>query len=37
MKVCMIPYWSIMLPLTLLSAYLILWKPRKRDSGLTQN
>jgi hypothetical protein len=24
-----IPYWSIVLPLTLLSAYLILWKPRK--------
>jgi hypothetical protein len=23
-------YWSIVLPLTLLSAYLILWKPRKR-------
>lgn len=26
---CMVPYWSIILPLTLLSAYLILWKPRK--------
>lgn len=25
-----IPYWSIVLLLTLLSAYLILWKPRKR-------
>lgn len=24
-----IPYWSVVLPLTLLSAYLILWKPRK--------
>lgn len=24
------PYWLIVLPLTLLSAYLILWKPRKR-------
>jgi hypothetical protein len=23
------PYWSLALPLTLLSAYLILWKPRK--------
>jgi hypothetical protein len=23
-------YWSIAIPLTLLSAYLILWKPRKR-------
>lgn len=29
MKVCMIPYWSIVLPLTLFSAYMILWKPRK--------
>ncbi|MDB5343493.1 MAG: hypothetical protein JWP89_1870 [Schlesneria sp.] len=25
-----IPYWSIIIPLTLLSACLILWKPRKR-------
>ena len=25
-----IPYWSIVIPLTLLSAYLLLWKPRKR-------
>jgi hypothetical protein len=25
-----IPYWSLVLPLTALSAYLILWKPRKR-------
>jgi hypothetical protein len=25
-----IPYWLIAVPLTLLSAYLILWKPRKR-------
>jgi hypothetical protein len=25
----LIPYWSLVLPLTLLSAYLILWKPRK--------
>jgi hypothetical protein len=24
----MVPYWSLVLPLTLLSAYLILWKPR---------
>ena len=23
-------YWSLVLPLTLLSAYLLLWKPRKR-------
>ncbi|MEI8383777.1 MAG: hypothetical protein WCJ09_26925 [Planctomycetota bacterium] len=27
-----IRYWSIVLPLTLLSAYLILWKPRKRKA-----
>ncbi|HEY4261032.1 MAG TPA: hypothetical protein VGM98_12760 [Schlesneria sp.] len=26
-----IPYLSIVLPLTFLSAYLILWKPRKRE------
>jgi hypothetical protein len=25
-----IPYWSLVLPLTLLSAYFILWKPRTR-------
>lgn len=25
-----IPYWSLVLPLTLLSLYLFLWKPRKR-------
>jgi hypothetical protein len=23
-----LPYWSIAIPLTLLAAYLILWKPR---------
>lgn len=27
-----VPYWTITIPLTLLSAYLILWQPRKRDS-----
>ena len=27
-----LPYWSITIPLTLLSAYLILWKPRKCQS-----
>lgn len=27
----MVPYWSLVLPLTLLSAYLILWNPRKRS------
>ena len=26
-----VPYWAIVWPLTLLSAYLILWKPRKRE------
>lgn len=26
-----IPYWSIATPLTLLSAYLLLWKSRKQD------
>jgi hypothetical protein len=25
-----IPYWSLVIPLALLSAYLILWQPRKR-------
>ena len=25
------PYWSLAIPLTLLSAYLILWKPRKQQ------
>jgi hypothetical protein len=29
-----IPYWSIAVPLTLLSAYLILWKPRKRPGSV---
>jgi hypothetical protein len=29
-KWCRIPYWGIILPLTLLSAYLILWKPRTK-------
>jgi hypothetical protein len=27
------PYWSLVLPLTLLSAWLILWKPRKVNGG----
>ena len=26
---CVIPYWYLTIPLTLLSAYLILWKPRR--------
>lgn len=34
---CRVPYWSIVVPLTLLSAYLILWKPRKRGSGPPQS
>lgn len=29
-----VPYWAIAVPLTLLSAYLILWKPRKPSSRL---
>lgn len=28
-----LPYWSIVIPLTLLSAYLILWKPRPKPKG----
>ena len=28
----LIPYWSIVVPLTLLSAFLLLWKPRKSTS-----
>lgn len=28
--VVVIPYWSVVWPLTLLSAYLILWKPRPK-------
>lgn len=37
MVFAIIPYWSVTLPLTLLSAYLILWKPRRRESRSTQN
>jgi hypothetical protein len=29
-RVCAVPYWSIVLPVTFLAAYLILWTPRKR-------
>jgi hypothetical protein len=29
---CVVPYWSLVLPLTLLSAYLLLWKPGKREA-----
>lgn len=28
-----IPHWSVFIPLTLLSAYLILWKPRQRTGS----
>lgn len=28
---CVIPYWSLVLPLTLLSAVLLLWPQRKRE------
>jgi hypothetical protein len=30
--VTLIPYWFLAIPLTLLSAYLILWKPRQREA-----
>jgi hypothetical protein len=30
--VCVVPCWAIVIPLTLLAAYLILWKPRKREA-----
>ncbi len=26
-----VPYWTFVVPLTLLSVYLILWRPRKRE------
>ena len=29
---CAIRYWSLVIPLTLLSAYLIVWKPRTRPA-----
>jgi hypothetical protein len=32
-----IPYWQIVTPLTLLSAYLILWKPRKASARAPQS
>lgn len=31
MEVWTVPYWSVTIPLTFLSAYLLLWKPRKRS------
>jgi len=31
-----IPYWSIVIPLTLLSAYLLLTKPRQSTASVTQ-
>lgn len=30
---CRAPYWECAIPLTLLSAYLLLWKPRKRTGA----
>jgi hypothetical protein len=33
-KALAVSYWSLVIPLTLLSAYLILWKPRKRSPQL---
>ncbi|MDB5345260.1 MAG: hypothetical protein JWP89_3637 [Schlesneria sp.] len=30
-----VPYWPFVIPLTLLSGYLMLWKPRKGDPGPT--
>lgn len=32
-RIWALPYWSIVIPLTLLSAYLTLWKPRERKSS----
>ena len=32
-----IPYWSLILPLTLLSAYLILWPKQKRSGNSVQD
>ena len=31
LELLVIPYWSLTIPLTLLSAYLILWKPRPKE------
>jgi hypothetical protein len=36
-KAVIIPYWSVIVPTALLSACLILWKPRKRLSGTSQS
>ena len=30
-RILTVPYWSVVWPLTLLSGFLILWKPRKRS------
>ena len=32
-KIADAPYWSATIPLTFLSAYLLLWKPRKRTGA----
>lgn len=36
-RLWMIPYWSVILPLTVLSVYLILWKPRPKMESPAQN
>ncbi|MBS0201956.1 MAG: hypothetical protein JSS49_03590 [Planctomycetes bacterium] len=37
LKFWIIPYWSIVSPLTLLSAYLILWPGKRKANKLIQN
>lgn len=34
MAFVILPYWSLVIPLTLLSAYLIFWKPRRRTTAM---
>jgi hypothetical protein len=36
-KMWAVPVWSVVLPLTFLSAYLIVWKPRKRANHCHHN
>jgi len=36
-SVCILPYWSLTLLLTLFSAYLLFWKPRKQKPARTEN
>ncbi|MDB5345400.1 MAG: hypothetical protein JWP89_3777 [Schlesneria sp.] len=35
-RILTMPYWTIVIPLTLLSAYLILWKPRSKQKTSAQ-